>query len=121
MGAGRRGWRRRWTRTGGALDALICANDVVAIGAIDAARGRGLSIPDDLSVVGFDGVAPAFWDSYRLTTIRQPVRRMSEAAVAMVLERVQDPSVPPEVRSFTGALIEGASARLSPLAQPVEA
>ena len=94
------------------LDALICANDLMAIGALDAARARGLSVPDDLSVVGFDGVAPAGWDSYRLTTIRQPVRRMSEAAVSMILERIDQPSLPPEVRSFTGALIEGNSARL---------
>ena len=94
-------------------DALICANDVMAIGAIDAARHEfGLAIPDDLSIVGFDGVVPATWPSYRLTTIRQPVRRMTEAAVTMLLERIANPDLPPEVRSFTGSLIEGSSARL---------
>ena len=95
-------------------DALICANDLMAIGAMDAARDEfGLSIPDDLSIVGFDGVGPAAWPSYRLTTIRQPVRRMTEAAVTMLLERISNPKLPPEVRSFSGSLIEGASARLS--------
>ena len=95
-------------------DALICANDLMAIGAIDAARDEfGLSIPEDLSIVGFDGVGPAAWPSYRLTTIRQPVRRMSDAAVTMLLERIANPELPPEVRSFTGALIEGRSARLT--------
>ena len=95
-------------------DALICANDLMAIGAIDAARDEfGLSIPGDLSIVGFDGVGPAAWPSYRLTTIRQPVRRMTEAAVTMLLERIANPELPPEVRNFSGALIEGRSARLS--------
>ncbi len=95
----------------GRLDALICANDLMAIGALDAARAKGLSIPSDLSVVGFDGVAPAGWDSYRVTTIRQPVRRMTEAAVSMILERIEEPMLPPEVRTFAGSLIEGSSAR----------
>lgn len=94
-------------------DALICANDLMAIGAMDAARDEfGLSIPDDLSIVGFDGVGPATWPSYRLTTVRQPVRRMTDAAVTMLLERIANPKLPPEVRSFTGQFIEGRSARL---------
>lgn len=94
-------------------DAIICANDLMAIGAIDAARHAfGLSLPQDLSVVGFDGVGPAAWLSYRLTTIRQPVRRMTDAAVTMLLERIEDPTLPHEVRSFAGTLIRGNSARL---------
>ncbi len=99
--------------TGDRLDALVCANDLMAIGAIDAARHRfGLSVPDRLSIVGFDGVAPAAWDSYRLSTIRQPVSRMTEAAVQMLLERIEDGELPGELRTFSGTLIEGASARL---------
>jgi len=94
-------------------EALICANDLMAIGAMDAARDEfGLTIPDDLSIVGFDGVEPAAWPSYRLTTIRQPVKRMTDAAVTMLLERIANPKLPPEVRSFTGSLIAGRSARL---------
>ena len=92
---------------------VICANDLMALGAIDAARHDfGLSLPEDVSIVGFDGVGPARWPSYRLTTIRQPVRRMTEAAVTMLLERVDTPELPPEIRSFAGNLIEGESARL---------
>jgi DNA-binding LacI/PurR family transcriptional regulator len=94
-------------------DAVICANDLMALGAIDAARDRfGLTLPDDLSIVGFDGVGPAAWPSYQLTTIRQPVRRMTEAAVSMLMERVEAPALPPEVRSFAGTFIEGSSARV---------
>lgn len=97
----------------GALDAIIAANDTMALGALDAARiDRGLRVPDQLSVVGFDGVGPARWGSYRLTTVRQPVRRMTEAAVAMLMERIEDRTLAPERRLFSGELIPGASARL---------
>ena len=94
-------------------DAVVCANDVMAIGCMDAARYRlGVKVPDDLSVVGFDGVGPAQWQSYDLTTVRQPVRRMTEAAVSMILERVEQPDLPSEKRTFSGILVEGGSARI---------
>ena len=94
-------------------DAIICANDLMAIGAMDAARHElGFNVPGQLSIVGFDGVGPAAWPSYRLTTIRQPVRRMTEAAVTMLIERIANPGLPAEIRSFSGALIEGGSARI---------
>jgi DNA-binding LacI/PurR family transcriptional regulator len=96
-------------------DALICVNDVMAIGAMDAARNEyGFEVPRDISIVGFDGVEPAAWPSYQLTTIRQPVQAMTEAAVNMLVERICDPDIPPEDRSFAGALIVGRSARLGP-------
>ena len=95
-------------------DAIICANDVMALGCLDVARHRlGAKIPDDLSVVGFDGVGPAQWKSYDLTTIAQPVRRMTDAVVSMILERVEQPELPPEKRTFSGILIEGGSARMA--------
>ncbi len=113
--SGDAGLRSLMAMTDRKLDALICANDLMAIGAIDCARVNfEIDVPTDLSIVGFDGVAPATWASYRLSTVRQPVRRMTEAAVSMILERIEDPELPPEVRTFAGKLIEGASARLGP-------
>ena len=110
---GRAGLTELMERTGGRLDAVICANDLMGIGAVDAARHDfGRDVPGHLSIVGFDGVGPATWESYRLTTIRQPVRRMTEAAVTMLLARVDDPDNPPERRLFSGELLRGASARL---------
>ena len=111
--SGGQGLRELLERTERRLDALICANDLMAIGAIDCARSEfGLAVPGDLSIVGFDGVAPSGWASYRLSTVRQPVQRMTEAAVSMVLERIEDISLSPEVRTFAGSLVEGSSARL---------
>ncbi len=96
------------------LDAVVAVSDLMAIGAMDAARkDLGLKIPDDLSVVGFDGSGPAQWGSYDLTSIRQPVRRMTEAAVAMLVERIEDGGAPPEQRLFAGQLLNGSSALLS--------
>ena len=110
--SGRDGLARLLTDAPG-LDAVICANDLSAIGAIDAAREQwGLAIPDQLSIVGFDGSGPASWSSYRVTSIRQPVGRMTEAAVAMLAERMVDGAVPAERRLFAGELIEGRSARI---------
>ncbi|MBM4192722.1 MAG: LacI family transcriptional regulator [Gammaproteobacteria bacterium] len=97
------------------LQAVICANDVMAIGAMDAARfDLGIAVPDKLSVVGFDGVGPASWSSYRLTTLRQPVQRMAEATLSLLLDRISNPSLPAERRVFSGTLIEGSSAKLGP-------
>lgn len=118
--SGNAGLHALMAQSQGKLDALICANDLMAIGAIDCARNDfALVVPDDLSIVGFDGVAPAMWSSYQLSTIRQPVRRMTQAAVDMLLERIGDPDLPPEVRTFAGALIEGSSARLAARAVPL--
>jgi DNA-binding LacI/PurR family transcriptional regulator len=111
--SGDQGLRALMRMTDGKLDALICANDLMAIGAIDSARiNFGVDVPQDLSVVGFDGVGPASWLAYQVTTVRQPVRRMTEAAVSMLIERIERPELSPEQRLFAGELLPGASARL---------
>lgn len=96
-----------------APDAIVCANDVTAIGCIDAARNElGLKVPGQVSIVGFDGVDPSRWQSYKLTTFRQPVQRMAEAAVSILMDRIADPTLPPEKRVFSGQVLDGGSARL---------
>ncbi|MEO7410735.1 MAG: LacI family DNA-binding transcriptional regulator [Sphingomicrobium sp.] len=111
---GRAGFGSLLEMTAGKLDAVICANDLMAIGAVDAARHDfKRDVPNDVSVVGFDGVGPATWQSYMLTTIRQPVRRMTEAAVTMLMARIAEPANPPERRQFSGQLLTGSSARLA--------
>jgi DNA-binding LacI/PurR family transcriptional regulator len=94
-------------------DAVICANDNLAMGCMDGLRHvHGLSVPQDISVTGFDGVTAAEWSSYDLTTVQQPAERMVEAAVDMLLERIENPGLPAEARLFAGALRLGSSARL---------
>jgi DNA-binding LacI/PurR family transcriptional regulator len=92
---------------------VVCANDVMAIGCMDAARFElNLAVPDKLSVVGFDGVGPSTWASYRLTTIRQPIHLMAEAALTLLMDRVGNPTLPPEKRVLAGQIVVGTSARL---------
>ncbi len=94
------------------IEAIICANDVMALGAIDGCRKtHNLIAPDDVSVVGFDGVGPANWRAYDLTTIRQPVRRMTAAAVSMMVDLIELPDVVDEKRVFSGIVRAGSSAR----------
>ncbi len=117
--SGAQGLHQLLRTSGGKLDAVVCANDLMAIGAIDAARTElNLRIPEDLSIVGFDGVGPALWSGYRVTTIQQPVERMCQAAVAMLIERIESPDTPSELRTFEGKFVKGASARLSPPPPP---
>lgn len=108
-----------WTRRGKGLDVVLCANDAMALGAMDAARLKhGLKIPEDLSVVGFDGFGAGRWLAYQLTTVRQPIEAMAAAAVEMLFARIEDPNLHPERRLFSGEIVPGRSARLSPEAVP---
>lgn len=95
------------------LDAIIAANDAMAIGCIDSARNTfGYDVPEDLSVVGFDGIGPSRFGAYRLTTVRQPVGRMTEAVVDMLMQRIENPALSPEQRVFSGEYVVGGSAHI---------
>lgn len=101
-----------WMTDHDAPDAVICSNDSMAIGCMDQARGgHGLKIPEQISIVGFDGIHAAFWSGYELTTIRQPVNQMAKAAVSILMERIEHSEAPPEKRVLAGSLIQGSSAR----------
>ena len=69
--------------------ALFCISDVLALGALQAARARGLQVPEDLSVVGFDDVEYASMFQPCLTTIRQPCYRMGTIAASLLLQQIQ--------------------------------
>lgn len=70
--------------------AVFAANDLLAIGIVRAAENLGLRIPEDLSVVGFDGTVMAKVTQPPLTTIVQPMRDMGQAAAKLLLETLQN-------------------------------
>lgn len=69
--------------------AIFCANDVVALGALNAARKAGFRIPDDLSIIGFDDLELSRWEITQLSTIHQPITEMARTATRMLIERIQ--------------------------------
>jgi DNA-binding LacI/PurR family transcriptional regulator len=98
---------------GDALDVVLCANDAMALGAMDAARLRhGLKVPEQISIVGFDGFSAGRWLAYQLTTVRQPMAAMAKAAVEMLFARIEDPDLESERRLFSCEIVPGRSARL---------
>ena len=74
---------------GAAPDALFAANDLMAIGAMTALRERGLSIPDDVAVIGFDDIFVARLVTPALTTVSQFQQHLGEAAATTLLERLR--------------------------------
>ncbi|GAA0910216.1 LacI family DNA-binding transcriptional regulator [Virgisporangium aurantiacum] len=71
-------------------DAVLCANDVMAIGALDAARERSLRVPDDLAVMGFDDIEAASLVSPQLTTMANPAREIGQACGRLLIDRISD-------------------------------
>ena len=78
-------------RAGERPTGVICSSDLMAVGVLHEARSRGLKVPDDLSVVGFDGIAAADWVEPRLTTIEQPIDEIAETAVRALLTLIEEP------------------------------
>jgi LacI family repressor for deo operon, udp, cdd, tsx, nupC, and nupG len=95
------------------VTSIVCASDLMALGAIRAARSRGLSVPADISVVGYDDSPLIAFTDPPLTTLRQPVSAMSVAAVRALVDEIDGQGAPhseyvfrPElvVRESTGAV-----------------
>ncbi|HEV2215724.1 MAG TPA: LacI family DNA-binding transcriptional regulator [Terracidiphilus sp.] len=70
--------------------AVFCFNDIAAIGAIRALKEAGLSVPSNVSVVGFDDILFAAYGSPSLTTVRQPLMEMGQRGAQILLERIAD-------------------------------
>jgi LacI family transcriptional regulator len=75
--------------------ALVCANDQMALGALDVLREHGVRVPSDVIVTGFDGIEAGRVASPRLTTVRQPMVDLGRAAMRVMLSRLEDPTQPP--------------------------
>jgi LacI family transcriptional regulator, galactose operon repressor len=90
----------------GALpDAVVCANDQMAIGVLRAFASAGVRVPADVAVVGFDDIYPASLFDPPLTTVEQPMGRLGERACARLLHRIADPALPPTVELLPTELV----------------
>ncbi len=93
---------------------IICASDVLALGAIRAARRAGLSVPEDVSVIGYDDSALMNCVDPPLTTVRQPIDAMGRAAVELLVAQIDAAVVPGDELLFEPELVVRASTAPAP-------
>jgi DNA-binding LacI/PurR family transcriptional regulator len=94
---------------------IICASDVLALGAIRAVRRAGLSVPADISVVGFDDSGWLNCTDPPLTTVRQPIESMGKAAVALLVNQMESVTMPHEELLFEPELVVRGSTGPAPV------
>ena len=94
-------------------DAVFVANDHMALAVMDTLRYEiGLKIPQDVSVIGYDDVPASAWPAYNLTTVRQPVNKMVQETVEILIEKINNTEIKPRRVKIDGPLIIRGSARL---------
>jgi LacI family transcriptional regulator len=86
-------------------DAVVCANDQMAIGVLQALARAGVHVPADVAVTGFDDIFVGGLVEPTLTTVHQPMRLLGEQACARLLERIASPGLPPAVQLLPTELV----------------
>jgi LacI family transcriptional regulator len=86
--------------------ALFCLNDLMAFAALNAASRVGRAVPDELSVVGFDDVRMSSWESFQLTTVRQPLAEMARTCADLLAQRIESPTSPFQELVFPSLLVK---------------
>lgn len=102
---------------------IICGNDVVALGALNAAAERGLRVPQDVSIVGFDDLPTAGWPIIQLATVHYDLEGMARAAARAIVRRMDRGAVSggegdePELVVFPSSLVHRRSLGAAPAAR----
>jgi LacI family transcriptional regulator len=86
-------------------DAVVSANDQMAIGILKALASAGIRVPEDVAVTGFDDIFPGSLCDPPLTTVHQPMRLLGERACARLLDRIANPGLPPTVELLPTELV----------------
>jgi len=97
--------------TGADFSAVVAGNDQMALGAMRALRERGLGIPGDVSIVGFDDLPEAAYFEPPLTTIRQDFAGLGKQSVEYLIQMIESPDTPPHQRVLQPSLITRNSTR----------
>jgi DNA-binding LacI/PurR family transcriptional regulator len=99
----------------------ICSSDLMAIGALHEAARRGIRVPDDLSIVGFDGIDATLWTTPSLTTVEQPIAQIADIAVETLQSLIADPGRPRPNSYFRPVLrVRGSTAAPRPAETPLQ-
>ncbi len=105
---------QRLLQTDPSIDSVVCSNDILAFGALDAARSLGRAMPNGLWVAGFDDVQMSSWHSFDLTTVGIDMNRLAQEATRLLLQRLDEPSRAAEVVTLAPELIIRGSAPFAP-------
>ncbi|NBZ86324.1 LacI family DNA-binding transcriptional regulator [Stagnihabitans tardus] len=87
-------------------EAYFCGDDLLAVGAMTAIQDAGLSVPGDIGLIGLNDMEMSRWQNIGLTTIRQPVAAIIDAAIELVVATIANPGMAPETRLFPCEVIE---------------
>ncbi|MCR4405784.1 MAG: LacI family transcriptional regulator [Anaerolineae bacterium] len=87
VSGGREGFQQLW-RLKRQPTAIVAMSDIIAIGAMEAAREFDIRVPDDVSIVGYDDIPAARWTQPRLTTVHQPIREKGKLAAELLVKLV---------------------------------
>lgn len=93
------------------IDGIFAANDLMGLGAIKAAESLGIQVPDDLSIIGFDGIKMGEIATPSLTTIQQPIYKMGAAAAEMLIQEINDHTLPKKIKQLPVQLVERQSTK----------
>ncbi|MEM7212840.1 MAG: LacI family DNA-binding transcriptional regulator [Pseudomonadota bacterium] len=91
---------------GDRAEAYFCGDDVLSIGALSAAESAGLSVPEDLGLLGLNDMEMAAWENIDLTTIRNPIPEIVAASIDLVEAMLRDPGTSPVARLFDCELVK---------------
>ena len=80
------------------IEAIFCGDDILAMATLDTARELGKKCPEDIGILGFNDMSMASWGAYNLTTIQQPIKAMVDAAVDIIINRIEQPQLDTEKR-----------------------
>lgn len=94
---------------------IFCGNDVVAMGALNAAKRAGVDIPGDLSVIGFDDLPVASWPIVELSTVSYDLAGMAAAAAELITRRIADPDAPIVRTEFDTAFVQRSTLGSAPV------
>lgn len=102
--AGRRAMQRLLQST--PQEAYFCGDDVLSIGALSAIEQASLQVPDDIGILGLNDMEMSAWPNIDLTTIHQPIARIIDASIDVMVAMLDDPDHHPEARLFPCRLVE---------------
>ena len=96
---------------GPAAEAYFCGDDVLSIGVLSAIEDKGLSVPDDIGIIGLNDMEMAGWANINLTTIRNPIDQIIASSIELIEASLKDDGRHPEARLFACTIVERGTLR----------